>query len=94
MTGFVIRAAGAADIAELRAMQLRSMRALGGAFYATDVLATFVATFGTMDFSVIAEGHFFVAVAPDGGLAGSGGWSQQPPGYGRGDGAKAVAARS
>jgi ribosomal protein S18 acetylase RimI-like enzyme len=82
-----IRAAQAADIPAIRAMQERSMRVLGGKHYAPDSIAAFVEQFGTMDFAVVGEGHFLVATDQHGGLLGSGGWSRLAPGYQRGSGA-------
>lgn len=60
------------------------MRALGDGHYGPDEIATFIEQFGTMDFSVVREGHFFVATDRRGNLLGSGGWSRLPPGYQRG----------
>lgn len=79
-----IRAAEAADIPAIRAMQEHSMRVLGGRHYATDNIAAFVEQFGTMDFAVVREGHFLVATDQRGRLLGSGGWSRLAPGYQRG----------
>lgn len=89
-----IRTAGAADIPSIRALQERSMRELGGRHYTADELIQFIARFGTMDFGVVDEGHFFIAMDAGGTPAGTGGWSRRPPGYqgGRGAGEPADAA--
>lgn len=76
-----IRTAVAADIPSIRALQERSMRELGGKHYTPDELALFIARFGTMDFGVVEEGHFFVAMDADGIACGTGGWSRRRPGY-------------
>lgn len=57
------------------------MRALGAAFYDAMSLAAFIERFGTMDFSIVGEGHYFLAASGDGVVLGSGGWSRQMPGY-------------
>ena len=80
----VIRLACAADIAAIAALQLRSMQALGSAHYTAAALAAFLDRFGTMDFAVIGEGHFFVACDEGGNLLGTGGWSRLAPGYQQG----------
>ena len=76
-----IRKAAATDIPAIAALQLRSMQALGGAYYPAQVLAGFLGRFGTMDFAGVDEGQFFVATDRDGRLLGTGGWSRRPPGY-------------
>ena len=43
-----IRKAAATDIPAIAALQLRSMQALGGAYYPAQVLAGFLGRFGTM----------------------------------------------
>lgn len=83
MRAFTIRKAGEADLPALKLMQDRSMRALGAAFYDAATLAAFIDAFGTMDFSVVAEGHYFVATDRAGAVLGCGGWSRQMPGYQR-----------
>jgi GNAT superfamily N-acetyltransferase len=83
-----IRAARAADIPAIRAMQGRSMRALGAGFYPEEVIAAFLERIGTMDDAVVHEGHFLVADA-GGAIVGSGGWSRLTPGYARTAGAAA-----
>ena len=66
-----IRAARAADIPAIRAMQARAMRALGAGFYRPAVIAAFLERIGTMDDAVVHEGHFLVADA-GGAIVGSG----------------------
>jgi GNAT superfamily N-acetyltransferase len=75
-----IRPARPADIAALRAMQARSMRALGRAFYEPTAIAAMLEQIGTMDDAAVAEGHFLLA-EDRGGIVGSGGWSRLVPGY-------------
>ena len=58
-----IRAARSADIPAIRAMQGRSMRALGAGFYPEEVIAAFLERIGTMDDAGVHEGHFLVADA-------------------------------
>jgi len=77
-----IRPARPADIPAIRAMQERSLRVLGGAFYTAGEIDAFLAGIGTMDDAVVYEGHYFVAGA-DGAILGSGGWSRNAPGYDR-----------
>jgi hypothetical protein len=76
-----IRTALPSDIPALRAMQQRSMTTLGVNYYMPGVPERFISRFGTMDFAVVDEGHYFVCVDADGHIAGSGGWSRRPPGY-------------
>ncbi|WP_374372142.1 GNAT family N-acetyltransferase [Dongia sp.] len=76
-----IRRAQMTDIVALRAMQERSMRIIGRAYYAEDVLETFLRKISTMDDAVVAEGHYFVAIDIAGNYVGSGGWSRRAPGY-------------
>jgi GNAT superfamily N-acetyltransferase len=78
-----IRHSCRADIPAIRAMQERSLRVLGGAFYAPGEIAAFLAEIGTMDDAVVSEGHYFVAANADGAILASGGWSRQAPGYDR-----------
>lgn len=80
----VVRLACPADIPSIAALQLRSMQALGNAHYPAAALAVFLDRFGTMDFAVIDEGHFFVAHDEDGNVLGTGGWSRLAPGYQQG----------
>lgn len=89
-TTVTIRKAGADDILAIRALQERSLRVLGSGHYAPDELAAFVGQFGTMDFGIVDEGHFFLATDSIGTFAGTGGWSQRRPGYLRGEGADAA----
>ena len=84
-----IRAARPADIPAIRAMQGRSMRALGAGFYPEAVIAAFLERIGTMDDAVVHEGYFLVADA-GGTIVGSGGWSRLTPGYARTAGAAAL----
>ncbi len=79
--GYITRKASLAEAAEIRAMQERSMRALGTSIYSPAAVERFIEIVSTMDEAVIAEGHFFVAVAPDGRIIASAGWSQNMPSY-------------
>lgn len=83
---YIIRLAHPADIPRLREMQQRSMLILGGGYYTSHELANFLTSFGTMDDTVVHEGHYFVAEDHRGGILGSGGWTRSRPGY-----AKAIA---
>ncbi|MGE0116985.1 MAG: GNAT family N-acetyltransferase [Dongiaceae bacterium] len=78
-----IRHSRRADIPAIRAMQERSLRVLGGAFYAPGEIAAFLAEIGTMDDAVVSEGHYFLAADAAGAILASGGWSRQAPGYDR-----------
>lgn len=78
---FHIRRAEMIDVKGLRQMQERSMRIIGGRFYDTETIESFLRTVGTMDDAVVAEGHFFAAIDFSGHYAGSAGWSRRMPGY-------------
>lgn len=78
---YIIRRAERRDIGRMRAMQERSMRTLGSAFYSQDEIEAFLTHSGTMDDAVVDEGHFFVAENADGKIVGTGGWSRLRPGY-------------
>jgi GNAT superfamily N-acetyltransferase len=80
---FEIRKAGRSDVLEMRAMQERSMLAIGGRYYARGEIETFLNLVGTMDDAVVDEGHFFVAVDPFERVIGTGAWSCLVPGYAR-----------
>src|SRR5690606_36117522 len=69
------------EIPAIRAMQERSMWVLGSDFYTPGAIANFLGRFGTMDDSVVEEGHFFVAVDGRGAILGSGGWTHSRPKY-------------
>jgi GNAT superfamily N-acetyltransferase len=88
---FEIRKAGRADVLEMRAMQARSMRAIGGRYYARGEIETFLNLVGTMDDAVVDEGHFFVAVDPFERVIGTGAWSCLVPGYARAAGGRKAA---
>jgi GNAT superfamily N-acetyltransferase len=81
MRRYIIRHAQAADIPAIRAMQERSMWVLGGDFYEAGAIAGFLTEFGTMDDTIVDEGHFFVAENDRGAILGSGGWTRSKPGY-------------
>lgn len=81
----LFRTANAGDTAPLREMQARAMRELGGVDYKADAIAAFLAAFSTMEDSVVAEGHYFLAETPAGQIVASGGWSQATPVYERGE---------
>jgi GNAT superfamily N-acetyltransferase len=80
---FEIRKAGRADVLEMRAMQERSMLAIGSRYYARGEVEIFLNLVGTMDDAVVDEGHFFVAVDPFERVVGTGAWSGLLPGYAR-----------
>jgi GNAT superfamily N-acetyltransferase len=76
--------------ADIRAMQARSMRALGRGFYAPQVIERFLEDVGTLDEAVVAEGHYFLVRDAGGAVIGSGGWSRRRPAYGSGGAAEAA----
>jgi GNAT superfamily N-acetyltransferase len=80
---FEIRKAGRSDVLEMRAMQERSMLAIGSRYYPRGEIETFLNLVGTMDDAVVDEGHFFVAVDPFERVIGTGAWSSLVPGYAR-----------
>lgn len=57
------------------------MWVLGGDFYTPNEIAGFLTLFGTMDDSVVDEGHYFVAEDRRGAILGSGGWTRSRPRY-------------
>ena len=63
----------------IRAMQERSLRSLGSHCYTSRQIEAFIRCVGTLDERLIAEGHYFVAASPQGGLLASGGWSVLAP---------------
>jgi GNAT superfamily N-acetyltransferase len=80
MTEHIIRRAGRDDITALRAMQARSMRGLGSAYYGAAVTEAFLRHAETLEEAVVEEGHYFLAEDARG-ILGSGGWSRRVPGY-------------
>jgi GNAT superfamily N-acetyltransferase len=91
MQRYSIRPAAAADANPIRAMQERSLRALGTGFYSAGLVESFIRQVGIFDPAVLAEGHLFVAVAEDGAILGSAGWSRLDPAYERaGEGGRAL----
>ena len=78
-----IEPAAADDAEPLRAMQRRSLRALGGSFYPAAVIESFIRQIGTLDDALLAEGHYFLARDAGGAVVASGGWSRLEPGYDR-----------
>jgi GNAT superfamily N-acetyltransferase len=81
MSRYIIRLAHPADIPRIREMQERSMLILGGAFYTSNELSNFLTLFGTMDDTLVEEGHYFVAEDHRSAILGSGGWTRSRPGY-------------
>lgn len=84
--GIITRLATMEDIGELRAMQERSLRELGAAYYSPQALEGFLGSVSTMDDAVVAEGHYFVTVTGGGRIVASGGWSKLVPTYDAGAG--------
>ena len=80
-----LRKATARDRDAVMAMQERSARVLGRAFYTAAAIESVLRHIGTMDPDVIDEGHYYVAAAADGRIVGTGGWSRRTPGYDGGD---------
>lgn len=58
------------------------MRVLGEGYYAPQVMEAALVHMGTMDPRLITDGTYLVAEI-DGALAGSAGWTMQPPNYAR-----------
>lgn len=85
-----IRKARRPDIPAIRTLQERSLRVLGDGHYTPAELASFIMRFGTMDFTIVEENHFFLATDGRGTTVGTGGWSQRQPGYQGGQGAAAA----
>lgn len=88
MSRYIIRLAQPADIPRIREMQTRSILVLGGSFYTSRQIANFLTLFGTMEDSLVEEGHYFVeeghyfvAEANCGAILGSGGWTCSRPRY-------------
>jgi GNAT superfamily N-acetyltransferase len=81
MTEHIIRRAGRDDIAALRAMQARSMRGLGSAYYGAAAVEAFLRHADTLEEAVLDEGHYFLAEDAGGAVLGSGGWSRRVPVY-------------
>lgn len=76
-----IRLANWSDRGELRAMQARSLRMLGAAFYEDHIIEAFISGVGTMDDTLLEDLSYFVAVLPGGQIVGCGGWSCRTPSY-------------
>jgi GNAT superfamily N-acetyltransferase len=81
MSLYTIRLARRADIPRIREMQERSISILGGNFYTPHQIGNFVDLFGTMDDTLVDEGHYFVAEGSSGAILGSGGWTYSQPSY-------------
>ncbi len=77
-----IRLAETADIPALRALQARSLRVLGQAYYTATQIEHFIARVGTMDDYLVTDRTYLVAEM-DGELMGCGGWTTRLPGYAR-----------
>lgn len=75
-----IRRAMRGDRDALHALQKRSLRVLGAAWYEPAVIEAFLAHVGTMDDARLDVGTFFAA-SRDGRLVGCGGWSMRRPNY-------------
>jgi GNAT superfamily N-acetyltransferase len=78
----LIRAARPEELEPLLAMQQRSFRTLGAAFYPPDIVEATLAQMGTMDPRLIGDGTYLVAEV-EGQIAGSAGWTMRPPNYAR-----------
>ncbi|WP_158287828.1 GNAT family N-acetyltransferase [Falsiroseomonas bella] len=78
----LIRPATPDDLEPLLAMQQRSLRLLGAAFYDREVLEAALAEMGTMDPRLIGDGTYLVAEL-EGRIAGSAGWTLRKPNYAR-----------
>jgi GNAT superfamily N-acetyltransferase len=75
-----IRRAGRPHLASLLSMQADSFRTLGRTHYPADAIESFIRHIGTMDTSLLDEGHYFVAEL-GGEIAACGGWSTRTPRY-------------
>jgi len=78
-----LRKASRNDLDSILRMQVRSMRTLGRNYYRMEAIESALRHVGTMDPEVIDEGQFYVAVAQDGKIIGSGGSSRRVPSYDR-----------
>jgi hypothetical protein len=72
---FNIRVATSGDVPAIRALIADSVRGLQVNDYTVRQREGALATVFTVDSQLIADGTYFVAFAPDGTLAGCGGWS-------------------
>jgi GNAT superfamily N-acetyltransferase len=79
-SSFNLRRATRSDERETLAMQARAFRMLARGFYEANVIESFIRHIGTMDTSLLDEGHYFVGEA-DGQIVASGGWSLRKPRY-------------
>ncbi|HWA50249.1 MAG TPA: GNAT family N-acetyltransferase [Dongiaceae bacterium] len=82
MSHIEIRLAETADIPALRAMQERSLRVLGQAYYTATQIERFIARFGTMEDHLVTDRTYLIAEM-DGEMLGSAGWTTRMPGYAR-----------
>ena len=80
---FTIRKCTADDILRTRTMQMRAMSLTGAGYYTRGEIDSFLRNVGTLEETVVAEGHVFIALDREGQVLGSGGWSQLPPCYAR-----------
>jgi GNAT superfamily N-acetyltransferase len=79
--GFQFRVATVADVPAIRELISASVRELQ-VEYTPEEREAALATVFTVDSRLIADGTYFVALAPDGRLAGCGGWGKRKTLYG------------
>lgn len=91
MTDVRIRLATHADLPALRVLIEASVRALSQGYLTPEQIEAELRYVISPDTQLIADGTYFVAVAPDGSLAGAGGWSRRRALHG-GDAYKAAQA--
>jgi GNAT superfamily N-acetyltransferase len=85
VSSFALRVATAEDVPEIARVIDASVRGLQAGDYSSAEIEGALATVFTVDSQLIADGTYFVAIAPGGEVAGCGGWSFRKTLYG-GDG--------
>jgi GNAT superfamily N-acetyltransferase len=81
-TPFTLRIATAVDAPTISALIAASVRALHTRDHTASQIEQSLATVFTIDSQLLADGTYFLAYAPDGQLAGCGGWSFRKTLYG------------
>ena len=77
-----IRLATMADVPAIRALIAESARALSAGFYTPQQVESALVHVLGVDTTLVADGTYYVAEAPDGTLAAAGGWSRRRLLYG------------
>lgn len=76
-----IRQARPDEAGRIRAMQEFSFHVLGSSSYAPELISAFIHEVGTLDQTLIEEGHYFVIADERDEILATGGWSCQKPVY-------------